>query len=314
MRICIAICTAGRPRMLRACLLSIFRQELPQGATVSILVVDNNPDREAESLVAGLQAESPVPLLHVHEPIQGIPFARNRALDAALELGSDWIVFIDDDEEAQAGWLTGLMDAAHRYEADVVQGRREKIYPEPLPPFVYPKQHPHRPDGAVLSTAWTHNVAFASWLVKLGQGGLRFDEEMRYTGGTDTLFFRQARQLGAHIVATPASIVTEIQPVERLGLGWQLKRERRTGASDIEALRRSGLLTDGRWRQERSKALKRLGAASLRVIAAPLYLLSGWQQFQRRTVLNLMTAARSIGTLNGLRGRMDEPYRMLDGH
>ena len=107
MRISIAVCTAGRPELLRACLESIIAQEGPAGSELRLIVVDNNQLPDAEPIAAEIAGKGRFPVHYVHESRLGIPFARNRAIDTALALKSDWIAFIDDDHEATPGWLVG---------------------------------------------------------------------------------------------------------------------------------------------------------------------------------------------------------------
>lgn len=301
--------------MLRACLQSLASQEIPADLAVTVLVVDNNATPQVGPIVEQVAPEfaQRMTVLIAHEPAQGIPHARNRAITGALALDADWLVFIDDDEEAAPGWIAGLMQAADEYGADVVQGRCDKIYPDPLPPWVFPKQFKLREEGAELATAWTHNVALAAWLVANGSDGLRFDEEMRYTGGTDALFFAQAAQRGARIVATNRAVVTEKQPASRLTLRWQLQRERRTGASDIEVLRRVGKLRPKQALDNGLSACRRLLETAYGLAIAPFVRLSGRAEFEQHVGKALMNGARAIGTLNGLRGKLDQPYRQIDG-
>lgn len=52
--------------------------------------------------------------------MQSIALARTRALTAC---SGDYVVFIDDDEEATPKWLQHLLDAIRRFQADVVFGQ-----------------------------------------------------------------------------------------------------------------------------------------------------------------------------------------------
>ena len=174
MRISIAVCTAGRPELLRACLELIIAQEGPPGSELRLIVVDNNQLPDAEPIAAEIAGKGRFPVHYVHESRLGIPFARNRAIDTALALKSDWIAFIDDDHEATPGWLSGLIQAARKHRADVVQGRLIKLYPHRLPLFAVATQLAQVKEGEALATASTHSVAFASWLVRPDKAATAF--------------------------------------------------------------------------------------------------------------------------------------------
>ena len=98
-QVIVAVLTYKRPEPLRTCLSAIQNLEVPAGHTVSILVIDNDPDRSAIDAADSWRAISlRYPLHLVHEPRRGIPTARNRALDEALAVGADLLCFLDDDE------------------------------------------------------------------------------------------------------------------------------------------------------------------------------------------------------------------------
>jgi glycosyltransferase involved in cell wall biosynthesis len=84
-----------------------------------IVVADNAPEGSARDAVEALRPGASVPLLYVHAPRPGVATARNAALSVA---DAPLIAFIDDDEEAEAGWLAALLAAHARFGADVTFG------------------------------------------------------------------------------------------------------------------------------------------------------------------------------------------------
>jgi succinoglycan biosynthesis protein ExoM len=312
-RVTVIICTAGRPKMLAACLTSVVGQAPPDGAIVDVLVVDNNPRPTVEDIVTTAAAGARFLMRVVHEPLAGIPQARNRGIDEALKGGADWIVFIDDDEVADADWLANLLAAARRFGADVVQGRLTRVYPDRLPPFVLAANHSTRRDGQELTVAYTHNVALAAWLVDPARGGLRFDEALRFTGGSDSRFFRKAHQAGAKIVAADSAVVREVQATERLTLGWQLRREFRIGAG----MARTEVALDLPARERKQTPLQmiyRMVRSLVFLVASPLMLFGGVRRFERFVARALNTIASAAGGFAGLYGKLPDPYRKLDGY
>lgn len=312
-KILVAICTAGRPKMLGACLASVATQEMPANASAEVVVVDNNRAPTVAPIVEGAAAGSAIPMRTVHEPEPGIPQARNRAIDEALASGADWLVFIDDDEEAEPGWLARLIEAGVGFKADAVQGKLTKLYPERLPPFVLATNHSPRRDGQELAVAYTHNVAIARRVFDPGALGLRFDESLRYTGGSDSRFFRAAHKLGARIVAADRSVVTERQAPDRLTLRWQLAREFRMGAG---AARTEVALDLPRAERKRTpfQLAYRILRSILFIVLSPLTLILGWKRFERTVGRALLTIASSLGGFAGLYGKLPDPYRKLDGY
>ena len=72
-----------------------------------------------------------------------------------------------------------------------------------------------------------------SSLVRADGLALRFDEAMRFTGGSDSDFFSRAVARGAIIRWVDEAVVKEIVPEERLSLRWNLERARRSGANKV---------------------------------------------------------------------------------
>ena len=72
-------------------------------------------------------------------------------------------------------------------------------------------------------------LATNNWLINLEwlrTAKLRFDESLRLSGGSDTLFFRQAKRLGARSGWAPDAITREHIPKTRLSVTYQFCRGR----------------------------------------------------------------------------------------
>ncbi|MCB1495803.1 MAG: glycosyltransferase family 2 protein [Bauldia sp.] len=299
--------------MLSECLRSVVSQDAPAGCEVELVLVDNNPAPQVQEIVDGIRGDARFPVTLVHEPEPGIPHARNRGVDEALARGADWIVCIDDDEIADPRWLASLIEAGIAYKGDVVMGKLIKIYPERLPLFVLPTNYPPRKEGEELEVAYTHNVAFARWLVDPDKGALRFDEKLRFAGGSDSDFFRRARKLGARIVATETSVVRETQVPERLNLKWQLRREYRVGAGMARS--EKALNVPGRQRRRRLDQLVfRILRMVVTIILSPLLLIFGFKRFESTVAVAIRKLAASCGALSAHFGKLPDPYRKLDGY
>jgi GT2 family glycosyltransferase len=101
------VCTHDRPALLARCLASLVAlRERAAGRSLSLdlLVVDNAPSdgatRDAVASIPGVR--------YVEEPITGLDFARNRALE---ESTAEFVAYFDDDVAVDAGWLDGFIEA-----------------------------------------------------------------------------------------------------------------------------------------------------------------------------------------------------------
>lgn len=120
LRISAVICTYRNPDMLRAAIKSLLNQTLP-AHEYEIIVVDNNSQDETADVVKELAETASHPVRYIFEGRQGLSYARNTGIQAAR---GDIIAFLDDDAEADPGWLATLLDVYDRIpEAWAVGGK-----------------------------------------------------------------------------------------------------------------------------------------------------------------------------------------------
>jgi glycosyltransferase involved in cell wall biosynthesis len=114
-----AICTRNRPDLLARALESLVTQT---PAVAEILVVDNAPADDATRSLVATRFPS---VRYLAEPVPGLDFARNRALEAATR---EVVAFLDDDAVAAPGWAGSLHGV---FEADagvaICTGRVEPL-------------------------------------------------------------------------------------------------------------------------------------------------------------------------------------------
>ena len=91
--ICVCVCTYKRPQYLKRLIGELSTQETGGLFTYSIVVVDNDRLRSAESVVKDVAASCPIPIHYCVESQQNIAMARNKAVNNAC---GDFIAFIDD--------------------------------------------------------------------------------------------------------------------------------------------------------------------------------------------------------------------------
>src|SRR4051794_20780617 len=133
-KVTVAIPTYNRAGFLRQTLAGIAAQQFPRDH-FEVLVIDNNSRDHTRAIVEEFSAARPAPR-YIHEPQQGLDYARNRAI---AEARGDIIVFGDDDILVEPDWLAQmtvplLADGAHRIGA--VGGEVIPIFPDGLPDWV----------------------------------------------------------------------------------------------------------------------------------------------------------------------------------
>ena len=117
--VCVVIPTFRRPQGLALAMNSVIAQTGLDDVALSLIICDNSPEASARAQVAAFAAVAPIAVTYVHEPKTGVANARNTAVAAAH---SDFIAFLDDDEEAPVAWLSALLNTQIQFQADVVFG------------------------------------------------------------------------------------------------------------------------------------------------------------------------------------------------
>lgn len=311
-RLVVTICSRARPDRLRACLTSLFAQQVPVGAALTVVVVENNATPDYTVLMAGISRTAPQhwKLVFAHEPRLGIPQARNRCLELALAENPDWIAFLDDDETVEENWLQNMILAMHELDCDVLQGPVRYVYPD-LPSWLVVKSRTNRARGARLRTAYTNNVFMKSSIANPTGLGLRFDEGMRFTGGSDSDYFFRAVDRGATIGWVNDAYVREIVTPTRLTARWQLTRAMRVAAnaSTIYTKRRGAVSA---WRRYAPKALVRIVWGAILIVVGALCLPVASAKSKRLLFAGGKRCASGAGSLTGLCGASPQPYRHVD--
>jgi glycosyltransferase involved in cell wall biosynthesis len=230
--ITIAICSHNSAHALPGLVEAIRRQDCPFDA--EILVVDNNSGDNTETVVAQLAGESGIPIRYVIESTQGIPYARNRAVEESI--CSSYLAFIDTDELPYTGWLEAAVDALHRESAECVGGAirvrlvskgRPKWLTDELLGFLGEVNHGPEPfwirDRS--TPVWSGNIAYD---MNVFANGLRFD--VRYNrrgkgvgGGSDGLMFRELLETSARIRYRPDMSIDHFIDSQKLNRGYFLK-------------------------------------------------------------------------------------------
>jgi GT2 family glycosyltransferase len=297
--------------MLRACLEAIAGLLVPDGATLSVVVVENDAERRSESIVCEVAAATGVEMRYSQERRRGIPFARNQALDAAIAAQADWIGMVDDDERVERDWLIRLASACETHRAEVGQGPVKRIFEAPVPRW-WKAQSPKKGEsGTEIGTASTNNVLVRACLVRPDGLGLRFDERLTF-GNEDLDFFRRAHALGARMIWVADAWVVESIPASRVRPGRLISRLHMAAAADTF----NTALHEGRLRP----ALRLIPRCLLRIVLGSLAMLAGsaiWpvraEQGELVFFYGATRVAKAAGNLRGLFGYAHRYYDRIDG-
>ena len=234
--IVVAVLTCERPDALIECLQSLAAMDEPQNTTVTLLVVDNAPPSAAGKVVEALKNDCFYALEYIGEAERGISVARNCALDFANKRNADFLAFVDDDELVATDWLVALTDCWRETGAELIGG---PVYvTDPVEQASWWQRLVNRSLQAraiqkmaqtarsALSTG-KYTIVTNNWLCDLNwqrRHNIRFDYDLRFTGGEDTKFFRDSKQLNCQTHWCDDAKIYETQSLDRLSLGYQFRR------------------------------------------------------------------------------------------
>lgn len=223
----IAVLTFHRPDDIDAALGQLVQQLNRYSGTGQILVIDNDAAGSAAEVVA---THTDPRISYLVEPTPGIAAARNRAL---AETQTALIVFIDDDERPSEHWLELLVAEYQRHPGTLgVFGLVESTFETEPDPWLeagrfFERRRPAT--GTSLDVVATNNLLLD--MTRLRELDLSFDNDYGISGGSDTMFSRQARQRGGTFHFCAEALVHDVVPVDRATRIWVLRRSHRSGNS-----------------------------------------------------------------------------------
>ncbi len=224
----VAVVTYRRPQRLERLLASLAATtSTQQWNWHRTVIVDNDPQGSAKATVDSWIERLPG-LTYVGESNTGLSVARNKAV---AEAHSDWVAFIDDDEEASADWLVELERTQIATDADAVMGNTTFAFESPAPRWldgagVYDFS-PDVADQADTTYVSTNNLLLRTTLVD--QLGPLFDERFNKTGGEDHHLGHRLVRGNFKLVQSTNAMTTEWVPASRMSLGVVMSRLQRDG-------------------------------------------------------------------------------------
>jgi succinoglycan biosynthesis protein ExoM len=223
-RVSLVIPTQRRPDGLARAARSTFVQAGVDPKLLELVVVDNDQVPSAQPGVEALAVEAPFPVTYVHEPEPGVANARNAALAKAR---GEFIVFLDDDEEAPAGWLAALLAAQDRFQADVVFGPVRGRAPESVVAHRTYLERFFSREGPAEAGVLDHYYGCGDSLVRraaMPNPTQPFSAIRNHIGGEDDLLFGEMKARGAVFAWEPAAWVWEDPVPARLSLAYTIPR------------------------------------------------------------------------------------------
>jgi len=299
----VCVPTFRRPEMLEATLRSLAGQN--GGHDFAVIVVENEGvERAGAARASALLAAGLFKGFVIVEPRQGNCKAYNAAWRCALTRfpALEQVLGIDDDEEAEPGWLDAFVTAARTAPAELFGGSVTAAFADASRTWL--SAHPVFRSHYDVTGPVPMLYSSANYLIRRGvldRLGFPFlDESFDFTGGGDTDFFTRAKAAGFRFWWVQEAAQRETMPERRSEFSWINARGLRNGAISAAIERRQNPGTAGRLRVL-AKSLALLAASVPRGLALGLRTRSG--------VIGLYHAQVAIGRLMSEFGVANEQYR-----
>ena len=228
--ISVCICTFQRPEYLFRALTKLDAQDTGNLFTYSVVVVDNDAEASARSIVFNFTSIGGHAVTFVIEPQKNIACARNAAV---LNAYGDYIAFVDDDEYPAQDWLLKLFQACRAAGVDGVLGPVKPYFDCPPPIWVTKGaffERPAHPTGIALNWTQTRtgNVLFSRGILPKNEAPFRVELGL---AGSDMDFFRRLIEQGRKFIWCEEAVVFEVVPAARCRLSYLLKRALMRGSN-----------------------------------------------------------------------------------
>lgn len=278
MKIVVAVPTRRRSEMLASCLGSVAELEVPFGYQLQVAVVENDLAEECKSLVNDLaKCHSNLQnLIYRHEPRLGISVARNTCVNIAIDIGADFLAFIDDDETEIPDWLKYQIASMEKLNADLLGGPVRLADPKYKLSYFerimfkalknrYKEVELKALANSTVSDSKNTTVHTNNWICKttvFKNHGIFFNEKLGQIGGEDTEFYWDCVNKGIKTGWAGNAVVWDHLPQSRLSIRYQYERSRDQSNAHFHY----------KVKTKKTSRLRSTGTIILRLIYVPLLL------------------------------------------
>lgn len=216
-------------------LLSVSRQSLPSDVEIEYIVSDNDAEGSGQAHVNRFTMETGLAVNYNIVPEKNIAIARN---DAVRRATGEWVLFMDDDEVAEPGWIAAMLDCARKFDADLVQGPVISTFAPGVEPWIVnadPMSKWWGPSGTRRNMASTCNLLVRAALLKQSEAPFNF--RFGKMGNDDGEMSYRLHKGGAKIVVCNECPVSEIIPADRGNVPYLKARNRGFGQAYLYLIR-----------------------------------------------------------------------------
>ena len=275
--------TKERAAYLRVALESLAQQDLDPGS-YEVIVVDDGPSEDTRAVTEEVARHAAPAVRYVERAgVPGLNSARNTGVEASA---APFVVFVDDDVDAPAGWLRELLAGRERHpQAQVfggpielrLEGSRLRMCGRESPPITTLDAGP---EDREVEVVWGANMAADRRAFELA--GM-FDAGVPY-GFDEDMWERRLRDRGGTVMYVARAGLVHRRDADDARLGPLMRSAYHRGRS----LRR--------YIEHRGEAPS--AARELRVLAGCV-----WHIFRRRCGNGLLLTAHSTGRVRELLAR-----------
>ena len=297
--VAVYVCTYQRNDALARMLdsLEVAAAKAMPHTELAVVVVDDNADGRAKSVVENSAHSFPLGLHYRHCGQGNIAAARNTGVEAAMGL-ADWVAMVDDDQIVVPEWLTELMRVQSETGADAVTAPVYARFPDDAPRWIHDQPFTElwctslKPDGSAVTDLQTANSIIRTSFLE-AHPEVRFSRDLGEIGGEDMVFYRAALKAGLKAHYSRDAINWELEPHERATYRYQLRRCLWHGNTEAVTNLRAG--RDGRLR-----ILARAAKRGLAALSHPIRQLAAGKAPQLRYALAY--SLQSVGMALGVFG------------
>jgi glycosyltransferase involved in cell wall biosynthesis len=134
-KVSVIIPTHNRPKLLKECLLSVFKNE-----TCEIIVISDHPNKKTEELM-NILLEKNTNLIFIKNKNNGAASSRNLGLKKS---SGDIIVFLDDDCSVPKNWIKNIKKEHKKFNHEIIFGDVKPKNYKLIPYFSYIIEQPRK--------------------------------------------------------------------------------------------------------------------------------------------------------------------------